>query len=121
MNLQTLHIAISALVLAGATTAGLGFIGLGSAQAAEPAVAAPSVSTLAALEPIAGLDLPRYMGRPYELARYPNRLQQQCAAAATADYTLLPTGSVQVVTRCPQLRGKVDVAINEVERPLAWR
>jgi apolipoprotein D and lipocalin family protein len=120
MNLQSLLAASAAIALACATAAGLCFGGLGSAQAAEPAVvsgpAGPSASTLAPLRPIASLDLPRYMGRWYELSRYPNRFQQQCTGAATADYTLLPTGTVQVVNQCPKPGGKVDEAIGEARR-----
>jgi len=120
MNLQTLRAAVLAVVLAGATAVGLGLTGLGSARAAEPAIASapvdPAVSPLAPLKPIASLDLPRYMGRWYELARYPNRFQQQCTGAATADYTLLPKGTVQVVNQCPKHGGKVDEAIGEARR-----
>ena len=82
--------------------------------------AAPDVSTaapqLAPLTSIASLDLPRYMGRWYELARYPNRFQRQCAGAAMATYSLLPAGTVQVVNRCPQADGRVDEAIGEARR-----
>jgi apolipoprotein D and lipocalin family protein len=93
---------------------------LGTAQAAEPVITPVTVGSSAAtpapLKPIAGLDLPRYMGRWYEIARYPNRFQSQCAGAATADYSLLPSGTVQVVNRCPKSGGKVDEAIGEARR-----
>jgi apolipoprotein D and lipocalin family protein len=120
MSIQTLRAALSAIVLAGAISAGLGFTSPGSARAAEPALASapvsPSVSPLAPLKPIPSLDLSRYVGRWYELARYPNRFQQQCIGAATAEYTLLPKGTVQVVNRCPKPGGKVDEAIGEARR-----
>lgn len=120
MNLHTLRAAPWAVVLAAATAAGLGVTGHGSARAAEPAIASapvsPTASTQAPLAPIASLDLPRYMGRWYELARYPNRFQRQCTGAATADYTLLPTGTVQVVNRCPRAGGTVDEAVGEARR-----
>jgi lipocalin len=38
-----------------------------------PARAAP-------IAPIAALDVPRYMGTWYEIAKYPNRFQKDCAA-----------------------------------------
>ena len=100
MNLPTLFAAPAILVLAA-----------GLARAAEPAeVAVPP------LKPIASLDLPRYMGRWYELARYPNRFQQDCAGAATADYSLQPGGGVRVVNQCPKPGGQVDEAIGEARR-----
>lgn len=113
--------AIRAAIAAGITaaTAFGGLVGLGTARAAEPAVApAPSASALqpAPLKPIAHLDLPRYMGRWYELARYPNRFQQRCTGAATADYTLLPAGAVRVVNRCPLPGSAVDEAVGEARR-----
>jgi apolipoprotein D and lipocalin family protein len=78
-----------------------------SAHAADP---------VAPLKTIDRLDLPRYMGRWYELARYPNRFQNQCTGPATADYSLLPGGSVQVLNRCPRGEGKVDEALGEARR-----
>jgi len=100
---------------AGAAALALPLLLAGPALAAEPAQA-PAAATRAALQPIPGLDLPRYMGRWHELARYPNRFQQQCAGAATADYSLLPGGTVQVLNRCPRADGKVDEAVGEARR-----
>lgn len=79
------------------------------APAANPAAQVP-------LKTIAQLDLPRYMGTWYEIARYPNRFQRQCAGASTATYSLLPAGTVQVLNRCPQADGKVDEALGEARR-----
>lgn len=106
--------AIATALAAAIVSATLTLLGPGAARAAEPAAAA--APALAPLQPIPRLDLPRYMGRWHELARYPNRFQQQCTGAATADYTLLPTGTVQVVNRCPRPGGQVDEAIGEARR-----
>jgi apolipoprotein D and lipocalin family protein len=57
----------------------------------------------AALEPLAtvgDIDLSRYAGRWYEVAKYPNRFQSQCVADTTATYTLRDDGAVGVVNRC---------------------
>jgi apolipoprotein D and lipocalin family protein len=117
---HTLHSAAFAVAVAAAVTTSLGFTGLRSARAAGPDMAPSSEAQaggpLAPLKPIANLDLPRYMGRWYELARYPNRFQQQCTGAATATYSLLPAGTVQVVNQCPLAGGKVDEAIGEARR-----
>jgi apolipoprotein D and lipocalin family protein len=120
MNLLPLRAAPRAVALVGAAAVGLCFGGLGSVLAAEPVAASapidPSAAPLARLTPIASLDLTRYMGRWYELARYPNRFQRQCTGAATADYALLPKGTVQVVNRCPRPGGTVDEAVGEARR-----
>lgn len=68
-------------------------------RAAEPA----------ALQPITRLDLPRYMGTWYEIARYPAWFQKSCAGGARADYHLGPQG-VQVLNRCRQQDGSTRYA-----------
>lgn len=73
-----------------------------SAAAAE-AVAAP-VTTIAAL------DVARYMGTWYEIAKYPNRFQRKCVADTQADYRLLDDGTVQVTNRCRMQGGDINEA-----------
>lgn len=68
------------------------------------------------LQTIPTLDLPRYMGRWHEIARFPTWFQKKCVAASTADYTLLPDGRVQVVNRCRTADGVVSVAEAEGRR-----
>ena len=46
---------------------------------------APAVP-VAPLVPIATLDLPRYMGTWYEVAKFPNRFQGQCTGPASAAF-----------------------------------
>ncbi len=46
------------------------------------------------------VDLARYAGRWYEIARLPNRFQNQCASDVAATYTLQPDGRVTVVNEC---------------------
>lgn len=46
-----------------------------------------------------GLDLDRYVGVWYEVARYPAPFQQGCFAT-TAEYTRLDDGTIEVVNRC---------------------
>ena len=61
------------------------------------------------LEPIRSLDLARYMGTWYEIARYPNRFERDCAGFTTATYTALPDGRVKVENRCRTPDGGTDV------------
>jgi apolipoprotein D and lipocalin family protein len=82
-----------------------------AAGAADGPAAAP-----APLAPVATLDLPRYMGTWYEVAKFPNRFQGQCAGPASAEYSLQPGGRVQVINRCPLPDGKVDQVIGEARR-----
>jgi len=62
------------------------------------------------LEPIRSLDLARYMGTWYEIARYPNRFERDCAGFTTATYTAQPDGRVRVENRCRKADGSTDVA-----------
>ncbi|AKU14485.1 lipocalin [Azoarcus sp. CIB] len=64
-----------------------------------------------ALATIAALDVPRYMGTWYEIAKYPNRFQRHCAGFTHAEYGLQEDGRVRVVNRCRNAEGHVDEAI----------
>jgi len=63
------------------------------------------------LAPIPALDLPRYLGDWYEIAKFPNRFQRKCVGFTKATYTALPDGRVQVENRCRLQDGTTDVAI----------
>jgi len=52
------------------------------------------------------VDLARYGGRWYEIARLPNRFQDQCAGDVAATYTLRPDGRVSVVNECRRGDGR---------------
>lgn len=60
--------------------------------------------------PVDGIDLPRYMGRWYEIASIPNFFQRHCARDTTADYALGEDGVVRVTNRCVRGSGEVDQA-----------
>jgi apolipoprotein D and lipocalin family protein len=63
------------------------------------------------LAPIPSLDLPRYLGNWYEIAKFPNRFQRKCTGFTRATYTALPDGRVQVENRCRLADGRTDIAI----------
>ena len=63
------------------------------------------------LATIPALDLPRYLGTWYEIAKFPNRFQRKCAGFTTATYTALPDGRVQVENRCKLADGSVDSVV----------
>lgn len=56
------------------------------------------------------VDLERYMGTYYEIARFPNRFQKQCAGDVTATYALRPDGRIDVTNRCRLADGSMDEA-----------
>lgn len=68
------------------------------------------------LKTIPALDVPRYMGTWYEIARYQNRFQQKCVGQSSADYQLQPDGTVQVINRCPLANGEINEAIGQARQ-----
>lgn len=70
--------------------------------------APPAASPLAT---IASLDVPRYMGTWFEIAKYPTWFQKKCVAAAKADYSLMDDGQVQVINRCRLAGGEMTEAM----------
>ena len=90
------HMARTALVCAA-----LGLrTGLAPVQTVQAASPAP-----AALQSVATLDVPRYMGTWHEVAKYPNRFQKTCVSSTQATYTLQADGRVQVLNRCKTDQG----------------
>ncbi|MCW2313723.1 lipocalin family protein [Rhodoferax antarcticus] len=69
-----------------------------------------------ALTPIASLDVPRYMGTWYEIAKYPNSFQKKCVADTRANYSQQPDGRVQVINRCRLADGEIDEAVGAVRQ-----
>lgn len=60
--------------------------------------------------PVESVDLERYAGLWYEIARIPNRFQNDCVGAATAYYELREDGRLEVENRCVKENGKVKQA-----------
>ena len=48
---------------------------------------------------VANLDLERYLGKWYEIARFPNRFERGCEGV-TAEYAKRPDGKIDVVNTC---------------------
>lgn len=63
-----------------------------------------------AMSTIDSLDVPRYMGTWYEIAKYPNRFQADCASNTQATYRLNPDGTVTVLNSCKLPSGEVKQA-----------
>lgn len=58
------------------------------------------------LATVSSVDLQRYSGRWYEIAKYPNWFQKGCAGDTMADYTIQTDGTVQVINRCLRTDGR---------------
>ena len=63
------------------------------------------VGNAAVPEPRKSVDLTRYLGRWYEIARYEQFFEKDCDGV-TADYTLLANGRVGIVNGCRRPDGK---------------
>lgn len=83
------------------------------ASAPQAAVANAPAAPLTTIE---SLDVPRYMGHWYEIARYPNRFQRQCVGEASADYRQQPDDSLAVINRCRLADGRLDEAVGEARQ-----
>jgi len=59
---------------------------------------------------VEGVDLRAYAGTYYEIARYPNRFQTQCAGDVTATYAVRADGRVDVINRCRTAAGTMTEA-----------
>lgn len=84
---------------------------LAAALCAGNAHAQAAPAAVPPLQPIASLDLPRYLGTWYEIAKYPNKFQKKCARNTRADYQAQPDGSVQVLNRCTLADGQPTEAL----------
>jgi apolipoprotein D and lipocalin family protein len=58
------------------------------------------------LATVPSVDLSRYTGRWYEIAKYPNFFERNCAADTTAEYSANPDGSIKVVNKSIGKNGK---------------
>jgi len=69
-----------------------------------------------ALTTVASVNVPRYMGTWYEIAKYPNWFQRKCVSNTSAQYSTQPDGTVRVQNRCTQEDGKVSEAIGQARQ-----
>jgi apolipoprotein D and lipocalin family protein len=56
------------------------------------------------------VDLQKYSGLWYEIAKIPNSFQDQCKYGTTAEYIIDKGGDITVINKCYQEEGKLDVA-----------
>ena len=72
---------------------------------------APLLAAVAAeLTVVPSVDLQRYAGKWYEIARFPNRFQRACVSDVSATYSLRPDGKVTVLNQCVTAKGELKAA-----------
>ncbi len=79
-------------------------------------VIAKEDSASRSLQVVPSVDLNRYAGTWYEIARMPFKYQEQCVGDVTATYTVLEDGTVHVVNRCRATDGEMDDAVGKARR-----
>lgn len=67
------------------------------------------------LKTVDTVNLARYQGKWFEIARYPNRFQKKCAGNITATYIINPNGRIKVVNECRTIDGKAISATGEAK------
>lgn len=65
---------------------------------------------------VPSVDLNRYAGKWYEIARLPMFFQRNCASDVTATYTLKPSGAIEVNNQCIGKDGKPMQSIGEATK-----
>ena len=74
--------------------------------AIQPGLAQPS-STVRTVDAV---DLDRYAGAWFEIARFPNRFQKRCVSDVRVRYTRRPDGRIDVLNSCQTDEGLIDAA-----------
>jgi apolipoprotein D and lipocalin family protein len=71
--------------------------------------------TSPALKTVDNVDLSRYTGKWYEIAKYPNKFQKQCVGNTTATYARKPGNKLEVVNQCVKKDGSLNAARGEAK------
>ena len=59
---------------------------------------------------IPSLDVPKYLGTWYEIAKFPNWFQRKCVSNTKAVYSLKPDGNLKVLNSCKNTDGDISEA-----------
>ena len=84
--------------------------------ALSPAQAQSTETPPIPLEAITSLDVARYMGTWYEVAKYPNWFQKRCIANTSATYAVQSNGMLQVLNRCQKEDGSMSEALGAAKQ-----
>jgi apolipoprotein D and lipocalin family protein len=75
-----------------------------------PAAGSRAAAEEARMTPVPALDLQRYAGAWYEIARLPNPFQKKCAHSVVVRYAVRDDGRLDVVNECVEASGAVSRA-----------
>lgn len=84
------------------------FHGVATVAALLMLAGAVRAQTPAPVRPVPSVDLNRYLGEWYEIARLPNRFQRQCLGDVRATYVRRPDGRIDVINRCRTAEGQTE-------------
>lgn len=62
------------------------------------------------LRVVPSVDLMRYAGLWYEIARLPNRFEEKCLSDVTAEYAVIEPGRLKVINQCRKKNGSLTRA-----------
>jgi len=68
------------------------------------------------LKAVDSLDLPRYLGSWYEIAKFPNWFQKKCKSDTKANYSLRSDASLAVFNQCRLENGQVSDALGTAKQ-----
>lgn len=60
----------------------------------------------ASLKTVDSVDLKRYLGTWFEIARLPNSFQKKCVSDVSANYSMMEDNRIKVVNRCKKKNGE---------------
>jgi apolipoprotein D and lipocalin family protein len=67
---------------------------------------APAVQAIPPVQTVPSVDLDRYLGDWFEIARFPNRFQDRCVSDVRASYARRDDGRIDVINRCRTADGE---------------
>jgi len=67
-------------------------------------------TTQAEIKTVSKVDLKRYSGKWYEIARYPNKFQKNCVGNTTANYVINADNEIEVLNQCVKENGTMITA-----------
>ncbi len=75
-----------------------------------------SAQSSAPITAVNNLDLKRYLGTWYEIARLPNSFQTKCSCDVRAEYRLRDDGDIDIINRCRKANGEWHEAVGKAKR-----
>ncbi len=79
------------------------------------AIAAAAQSGPGKLQAVPSVDLNKYAGKWYEIAKYPNKFQKKCVGNTSATYTRKENGRIEVLNQCLMKDGMMNTAKGEAK------